>query len=582
MNVSNARWRLTACVLLGGLGLGGVACTDQPGEAEPTTNASEAGAGVERSKPNVLLISLDTLRADRLSSYGYRLPTTPAIDALAQRGVLFEDVTVPTPKTWPSVATMLTGANPRTTGVRLASRQMRDGLPTLAEVFSAAGYRTAGVVTNYNLLPEYGFGKGFGTYIEAWEDAWQLMQPGAALSRDPKQRLMQLFGAEDMRSLIQATDAKLVTDRGLAWLDESPAEQPFFLWLHYMDPHGPYDPAPGYGKLFDGQYPVQELTPEALKSPHVHRLKGQTDPVSDLGFYEARYDREIRSTDDQLGRLFAQLAQRGLAADTLIVVTADHGEALGDHDYYFEHGDQPYQECARVPLVMAHGQQLAAGLRVSEPVGLIDVPSTVLELVGLELPSTFEGQSLAGLARGEAGARAPAHVFMESGSDKDPNRLMQLSVRQGPWKLILVRSAEDQASLGQGPIELYDLSVDPDEQVNLATDPSPQVKKVVQKLLHELRVWKAKYPAGVGKSSAEFESELDPEMRNALIALGYISGGVEEDLTGAVPATDTQDRCPHTSCVDGRCSEQSCRGADCISEVCADKAGAGGPESGGL
>jgi arylsulfatase A-like enzyme len=496
-----------------------------------TVGCSDDAPTSPAPRPNVLLISLDTLRADHVGSYGYRLATTPALDALAAKGVRFADVTVPTPKTWPAVATLLTGASPRTTGVRLQNRQLRDDLPVLAEVFAAAGYRTAGIVTNFNLLARFGFGRGFETYVEAWDEAWGNLHPGQPLPEDPKEKLGMLFSLGGMDALFQATDAKLVTDRALEWLQpEGGSEQPFFLWLHYMDPHGPYDPPPAYSKLFDGQYPEELVPVDELRSPHLHTPKGSRTPVNDLGFYKARYDREIRSMDDQLARLFQHLEQTGLAPNTLVVVTADHGEALGTHGYYFEHGLQPYQECASVPLIVSRTGTLPAGLTVEAPVGLIDLPPTVLELAGLPIPETFEGQSLATLARGDRGATAPANVFMESGDDRFVERPMQLSVRQGPWKLVLVSDAASRKQLTGSTLELYDLASDPDELLNRAAD--PERAAIVGKLLHELRTWDAAHPVGEQMSQEEFEDGLDPNLRRALEEMGYLGGGSAENEDG--------------------------------------------------
>lgn len=504
-------------------------------------------SGPSGPPPNVILVSIDTLRADHVSCYGYRLPTTPAIDALAARGVRFDDVTVPTPKTWPSVATLLTGTAPRTHGVRLANRQLREDLPVLAERFRDAGYRTGGVVTNFNLLEGWGYGRGFEWYLEAWDELWPILHPDRPLPDDPKERLGQLFSG-DGRAMFQAMDAEFVTDRALAWLSgivtvrsEAAAaasgerDPPFFLWLHYMDPHGPYDPPASYARTFAGKYPVEEVPREELRSPHLHTRPGEDGPVTDLGFYKARYDREIRSTDDQLARLFAWLEDRRLTDDTLVVLTADHGEALGQHGYYFEHGLQPYQECARVPLIVSRPGTLPEGAVVGTPVGLIDVPGTVLELAGLEVPDTDEGTSLAGLVRGEPGARGPEHVFMESGDDRFADRALQLTVRQGGWKLVQVPTEADRARLGGAAFELYDLAADADETTNVAT--APGNAPIVGKLFHELQVWEAAHPVGEGVLQGEFEQTLDPASREILKALGYLGGDGEEDA----PATDEDD-----------------------------------------
>ena len=484
------------------------------------------GATPQAPRPHVLLISIDTLRADHVGSYGYRLPTTPAIDALAARGTRFADMTVTTPKTWPAVASLLTGTVPRTHGVRLQNRVLpAEGdaaLPVIAELLRAEGYRTAGIVTNYNLLANFGYGRGFDHYVEAWEEAWDEMHKGKPLPDDPLERLKQLFGSAKMRALFQRTDAKLVTDRALDWLEQDPTgEQPFFLWLHYMDPHGPYDPPPSHATLFEGEYPVEEVPYAELKGPHLTYEKGadgKSAPVTDLGFYKARYDREIRSLDDQLARLFDALEQRGLADDTLVVLTADHGEALGSHDYYFEHGLQPYEECARVPFIVAWPQVLPTGQVVEQPVSLLDVAPTLLELAGVAPPESMEGVSLAPFVRGEPDARAPEQVFMESGDDRFTDREMQVSVRQGQWKLVFVPDPEDQQRLAGQPVELYDLSQDPSEQHEVSAD-NP---RVVQKLLADVQRWKREHPVGGGLSEEDFLEGLDDRSRAFLQAMGYI------------------------------------------------------------
>jgi arylsulfatase A-like enzyme len=475
------------------------------------------GEAAERAQgPNVLLITLDTLRADHVGAYGYRLDTTPALDDLAGRGTRFDDVTVPTPKTWPSIASLLTGASPRTTTVRLQNRRIKPGLPVLAELFDGAGYRTGAVVTNFNLLEGYGYGRGFQTYQEAWDQAWGQAEPDSPLPGDAHARLEALFGSPRMRAILQATDAQLVTDRALAWLPQTVGEQPFFLWLHYMDPHGPYDPPQRYAELFAGEYDEQQVTVEQLNTPHLHRQPGTDEPVTDMGFYRAQYDREIRSMDDQLGRLFAELDARGLASDTLVVVTADHGEALGDHGYYLEHGLQAYQECARVPLIVAHRGSLPTRSVISEPVGLLDVAPTVLELAGLPVPTSFEGHSLAPLLRGESGATAPDFVFMESGNSNG-DRPLQLTVRSGRWKLILVPSKEDQAFMGGVARELYDVWADPDEQHNVAAD-HPQE---LDRLSTELHRWARQHPEPGKALSREAVKGMSPEQIAFLRALGY-------------------------------------------------------------
>ena len=508
------------------------------------------GGEAAASRPNVLLLTLDTLRADHLGCYGYRLDTTPAMDRLAEEGVRFADATPSTPKTWPSVATLLTGTGPRTHGVRYQNRAIAEQLPTLPELFAAAGYRTGAVVTNFNLQERYGYGRGVEDYVEAWDAVWDQLHPGEPLPQDPTERLKKLFGSQRMRALFQSTGAQFVTDQGLAWLQtQTPAApatadasaargadaDPWFLWLHYMDPHGPYDPPREYLGMFAGEYPEQPV-PD-LKSPHLHTPKGASEPIRDLGFYIRRYDQEIRSLDDQLARLFAWLDEAGLREDTLVILTADHGEALGQHDYYLEHGLQPYQECAHVPLVVRWPGHLPAGATVEEPVGLLDLPPTVLELAGLDVPAVFEGQSLAGLARGDADAEAPAHVFMESGDDRFPDRPLQLSVRQGPWKLVHVRSEEDRAELTGAEFELYDVRADAGEQRSRAEAEA----RIVQKLEHELLVWGLRHPEPGVLSEEDYLDTLEEHEIQMFMQLGYVDGAAFEAWQARKAARDARD-----------------------------------------
>jgi len=525
-------WLLSACGQeapgdgpeRGGEAAAGAGGAGVAGDTAGAGGAGVAGAPALPPRPNVLLITIDTLRADHLGCYGYRLPTSPAIDALAARGVRFADTTVSTPKTWPSIATLLTGTVPRTHGVRFQNRAIRADLPVLPERFAGEGYRTGGIVTNFNLQKLYGYGRGFDQYVEAWDEVWDVMHPGEPLPADPTERLKRLFGSERMRALFQATDARFVTERALAWLDAGASagaggSQPFFLWLHYMDPHGPYDPPRDYEHFFEGEYPVRE-EPGILESPHRHTPPGADAPVTDLGFYVRRYDQEIRSLDDQLARLLAWLDERGLQGRTLVVLTADHGEALGQHGYFLEHGLQPYQECAQVPLVLVWEGVLPAGRVVEQPVGLLDLSPTLLELASLPVPDSFEGRSLAGLARALPGARGPEHVFMESGDDRDDSRPMQLSVRQGPWKLTWVRAPEDRALLKGPATELYDVTNDPGEQhERSAAEPAKAAR-----LMHELQLWNRAHPEPGGLSQEEYLKDLPPEQIEMLKALGYVQG----------------------------------------------------------
>lgn len=404
------------------------------------------GAAEEAARPNLLLITVDTLRADRLGAYGYDADTTPALDRLAKRAVRFDDVTVQWPQTWPSIASMMTGTYPATTGVRFAQRNLRRHNQTLAEVLAAAGYQTAAVVGNVTIGKHAGFDQGFEIFVEPWND--QTAATTAARLEDDPQHAKQL------------ANATIVTDKALEILEKTDTSRPYFLWLHYIDPHGPYVPPPRYSALFEGRHPVEAVDTRLL--PEYQRQPAPDGVNGDLGFYKTQYDRSIRYLDDELSRLLEKLAGAPRGDDTLVVVTADHGESLGEHRYYLEHGALAYQPTARVPLLIALDGKLPAGAVVEQPVGLIDLTPTLLDILGVVPSSAIQGRSLVPLMRGESDG-APRDIFMEAGQRPQS----QVAVRRGPWKLVHYRSPADRYWRHLPEVALFNLDRDPAESTNV-------------------------------------------------------------------------------------------------------------------
>ncbi len=329
--------RLLPALLAGALAI--AACADDP---------------VARIRhTNVLLVTVDTLRADHVGAYGHPNPTTPTLDRLAAQGVRFADATVQWPKTWPSMASMLTGTFPATNGVRLRTQApLARRNETLAELLRAAGYRTAAVVSNLNVGKQFGFDQGFDSFVESWLEK---------LVRETNRTSFQNHPGAVKRY----TDATIVTDQALAWLESVRPQERFFAWLHYMEPHGPYAPPRAHREPFEGRF-----RPESVPWSRIPAYQRQYHPETglargDLAYYKTLYDGEIRYFDSQLARVVEALERRGLFEHTLIVVTADHGESMGEHDYYLEHGKLPYQSTARVPLVMVLPGRLPAGRVVS-------------------------------------------------------------------------------------------------------------------------------------------------------------------------------------------------------------------------
>lgn len=470
----------------------------RPDSKEDAAGQAVGAAAVER--PNLLLITVDTLRADHLSGYGYRLATSPNLDRLAATGVRFADVTVPWPKTWPSVASMLTGKYPATTGIRLhPRRKLPADHETLAERLRDEGYATGAVVANVNASAKFGFDQGFDAFVHAWEEGLEKATGGVVSKNIPS-------------AVKQFTSAEVVTNQALRVLDGLSGARPFFLWLHYIDPHGPYRPPTEYDELFAGEYPEREVSFDAI--PVYQRQRDENgEPISDIFHYIAQYDREIRFFDDQLESLLDEFARRGLRENTLVVLTSDHGESLDDHEYLLEHGAAPYQPNASVPLIFVFPDRVPMGKVVEAPVGTIDVLPTVFDLLELPVPGFAQGRSLVRTWADEA-AEPSEYVFMESGS-YEPS---QLSVRKGKWKLARLRAPRDRRQFGRSEFELYDLESDPGEEM----DVSAANPELVAQLRAALDTWRAATPAYDGSGKAELK-EVDEQTHALLRALGYVA-----------------------------------------------------------
>jgi len=340
-----------------------------------------AGTGCGRGAPErgVVLVTVDTLRADHLSGYGFGLRTSPAVDALAESGVLFERAIAASASTAPSHASILTGRYVRGHSVGYSNGQTRlHGVTTLAERFHDAGWDTAAFVGNIVLQRRIGLDRGFDVYDD------QLPHP------------------EGARDWVFERRAQATTERALAWLGER-GSAPFFLWVHYQDPHGPYDAPEPWGGRFHGalEPPMAERTLPALEDesglggiPAYQLLPGLVRPSA----YRARYAEEIRFADHWIGNLLDGVA--AAAPDAVVLLTSDHGESFGEHGRYFVHGYTTTPENAHVPFVL-RAPGLPRGERRSEVVHHVDVAPTLLELAGLAAPDDAPGVALGPVLRGE-------------------------------------------------------------------------------------------------------------------------------------------------------------------------------------
>ena len=465
-------------------------------------------------KPDVILVSIDTLRADRLSAYGETRALTPEIDRLASEGVVFDRVLASSPWTVPSVASMLTGlptirhgaGMPFRSGLTFLRSPLDEKHSTIAERFAAAGYRTRAVVANGFLGEELGFGQGFETY----ENPMNAVM-GALVIRDlPIGRLLLSLIPVQM---VGDYRAEGVTQRALEWLDETDPS-PLFLWVHYIDPHMPYqadpaslDLAPLFDEFRQMSPPVQEdgtVVGEAFAAISQVRSGILWLGPEDRRRIEDYYDRGVRYADAQIGRLIETIKKRTEERQVIVALTSDHGEEFWDHGH-FEHGHDYYREVTQVPLIFWAPGLVPEGRRVETPVGLVDVGPTLLELAGLEVQESAlpdEGRSLQGLWDGSA-----------TGEDIHPPRfaggnlydLPAVLIEEGPWRFILRANGEQ---------ELYNVLLDPDERDNRAleqTDLAARYRRLLEPRLSAL-LWTA---------GGQLE-DLSPEMLKSLESLGYV------------------------------------------------------------
>jgi arylsulfatase A-like enzyme len=315
------------------------------------------------SRPNVVLIVVDTLRADHLGIYGYRRDTSPHLDALARESFLYRNAISTAPWTSPAVGSILTGKYPPQMGIASRPIVLDEALRRLPEVLQARGYETAGIVSHLYVGQKYNYQQGFGFWDES-----------------------QAKGHTHVSS-------NEVTDRAIEFLDRS-GERRFFLFLHYFDPHLDYVQHEEY--IYSKGY----AGPVRSGKDNVHELRklawsGQLK-IPDIYYLRALYDSEISYTDEHIGRFLDELRRRGLYDDALIIVTADHGESIMDRpDRWIGHTVSLYGECLNVPLILK-----LAGHRghrtIEEWVSIIDIPSTILSLTGPENPRgiLLEGRSL--------------------------------------------------------------------------------------------------------------------------------------------------------------------------------------------
>ena len=441
-------------------------------------------SGGSQGRLDIVLITVDTLRADRLGSYGSERTATPNMDALAAEGVRFSNAASTVPFTLPAHSSIMTGTYPPYHGVREnVGYQLGAALPTVGEVLSQSGWATGGFVSAFVLDSRWGIGRGFSTYFDDFE---------SSETRGGNLGAVQRGGDETIAE-------------ALRWLDRRP-EGPVFLWLHLFEPHDPYTPPEPYGSRYVGR----------------------------------PYDGEVAYVDELIGRFRSGLEERELFDRSLVILTADHGEGLGQHKEGF-HGFFVYDSTVHVPLIVRPPYPGAAGLAgrvVDEPVSHVDLMPTLLEIAGLPQPAHLQGRSLVPLLEGRAGRQrdgvgrpqddAPVAVYTESMYPLVHYGWAPLrSLRTGTWKLIDAPRPE-----------LYDLAADPNENDNLVL----KERRLYRRLKTELDEMVERIQSDADQDAGR--AELDEESMRQLEALGYLAGrgGVGIDEEGDVERADPKDR----------------------------------------
>jgi len=430
---------------------------------------------------DVVLITVDTLRTDHVSAYGTKA-LTPAMDRLASQGVLFERASTNIPRTTAALATLFTGRDPQQHGVRFLEQPLPEGERTLAQALSLRGFRTTGLAAGGPLGPRTRLDRGFASY----------------------------------RCYVDLK-AALLTLRALPWLFLNIPRRTF-LWIHYFDPHFGYNPPWPYGRQ-EGEPPgfrvYQDIRERRLTFGRLHFAPPMTE--QEHSYLRALYRGEVEYTDAAVGVLQRALRLRDALTGgrTLVVLTADHGESLGEHGCWYEHGEYLYESDVRIPLVICWPGRLRPGARTSVETGLTDLAPTMLELLRLPPLEGAGGRSVSAALGGEGLAGSP--IFVESGESfftENPRRPLGgvegrwRAVVSGGWKLILIPHPEG------AELELYDLAADPAESRNLAAGLPTRAAPMREALETWMRAQSGRPPAPA--------AGMDEETRKRLRSLGYL------------------------------------------------------------
>jgi arylsulfatase A-like enzyme len=469
--------------------------------------------------PNILLISIDTLRADHLSCYGYRRPTTPAIDAIAAEGALFKNAYSAAVWTPPAHASMLTGLYPSHHGA-VDYRKLNPSIPTIAGTLRDRGFRTVGFVNNPAVGEFVGLEKGHDEFFEIWKG----VTSNNAITRGA--HWLHRTGLEILG--IQDHGAKSTNRLVKKWLCDHGSEQrPFFMFVHYIEPHNPIDAPHPFKKRFVELNGGEQLDMNKIARVAHNPLVCYTDQIelnsAEVQYLIALYDGEINYVDSMVGDLIDSLRAMKILDDTMIIITADHGEHFGEHGHY-SHASSLYQPLVHIPLAIRYPRPCPQAAVFTNPVQHIDIFPTILDLLGdeSELMSCLPGKSL--LPKNGQLEIAPDRPIVAEWEGRIPHFVKhRLRGSNGHANVERLFTTKKQMILvgdrkyicsGDGDEELYNLQSDPGELHNLASEAREQcwaLKEALGKILNaEIPVVES--VAGV----------MDDVVEKRLRALGYL------------------------------------------------------------
>ncbi|MDD5614075.1 MAG: sulfatase [Candidatus Omnitrophica bacterium] len=420
---------------------------------------------------NVILITIDALRADHLSCYGYKRDTSPNIDELAKKGVLFTQAIAQSSHTPPSMATISTSTYPHIHSLLTWGRKIKPGLFSIAQILKTKDYRTIFIGGNDSFSKAlHGFNNGFDVFCT------------------------------------QCSDSEEITDKATKWLIEY-ANKPFFLWIHYMDVHPEYNSKP-----YDILYVDDEFYDKQRKLPIVETVKGaygykgipkplfsEKGNIDNPDYYIAQYDGAIRKVDENIGVLFNKLKELDLDKKTILMLTSDHGEMLGEHDYYFHHGWFLYEPLIRIPLIIKCAYVIPSNKVINGQISAhVDIAPTILDILKINKVKTMQGMSLLPVILNED-RYASMYVFSDEG-------FSLVCIRTQEWKLIY--------NLYNKEYELYNLKSDPQELNNLVFIEEEQFALLKNKLDDFIN--------NISFSERMLKPILDSETKEKLKSLGYI------------------------------------------------------------